>query len=265
MNATQQERKGQRMRIAICAFTLIAATAISALGDDVTMTSKITLADGTTSTAVSYLSKDRVLMAHGNGQESMIEAATGQMTSIDTKKKTYYVTTREDLERIIAMMQTQMNSPEMKRAQRGMSADSDADMFSFNVRKTGASRKIAGLNCEVWSVTVGEVSNTEECMTNDLAFPPQIWEMYRKYSAQMSSGLASMAASGAKMQAKMRDIKGYPLSTRTTLNIMGHKTVVGTEVTDIRHGSIPSSAWAIPAGYTKVDNPMLKALARKRS
>jgi hypothetical protein len=263
MNATQ-ERKGKLMRIAICAFTIIAATTISALADDITMTSKVTLADGTTSTAVSYLSKDRVRMAHGNGKESMIEAATGQMTSIDTKKKTYYVTTREELERIIAMMQTSMNSPEMKRAQAGKSADSDADMFDFNVKKTGASRKIAGLNCEVWNVSVGQVSNTEECMTNDLAFPPQIWEMYRKYAAQMSSGLASMAASGAKMQAKMREIKGYPLSTRTTLDIMGHKTVVGTEVTDIRHGSIPSSAWAIPAGYTKVDNPMMKAFARRR-
>jgi hypothetical protein len=264
MNATQQERKGKFMRIAICAFTIAAATTISAFADDITMTSKVTLADGTTSTAVSYLSKDHVRMAHGNGTESLIDAATGQMTSIDTKKKTYYITTREDLDRIMAMTQASMNTPEMKKAQAGMRDHSAGDMFDYKIQKTGASRKIAGLPCEVWTISVGGVSNTEECLTNALAFPPQIWDMYRKYSDQMRSGLASMAASGAKMEAQMKEMKGYPLSTKTTLDIMGHKTVVGTEVTDIRRGAIPSSAFAIPAGYAKVDNPMLKAFARRR-
>ena len=54
----------------------------------------------------------------------------------------------------------------------------------------------------------------------------------------------------------MLKMKGYPLLTRVTGVIMGKKIVVGTEVTAIRQGSIPSSAWAIPAGYTKVANPM---------
>lgn len=41
---------------------------------------------------------------------------------------------------------------------------------------------------------------------------------------------------------------------------MGHKSVVASEVTEVKRGPIPASAWEIPAGYTKVDNPMLKAL-----
>jgi hypothetical protein len=256
MNATQQDRTGKFMRIAICAFTIVAATTISAL------------ADGTTTTAVSYMSKDHVRMAHGDGKESLIDAATGQMTSIDAKKKTYYVTTREDMDRFMAMMQAKMNSPEMNRVQAEMKNHSAGDMFDYNVQKTGASRKIAGLGCEVWTISVGKVSNTEECLTSDLQLPPQIWDMYRKYSEGMRNMMASMgpmAASGVKMQEKMREMKGYPLSTRTTLEIMGHKTVVGTEVTDIRHGSIPSSAWAIPAGFARVDNPMLKAFGRMKS
>jgi hypothetical protein len=34
-----------------------------------------------------------------------------------------------------------------------------------------------------------------------------------------------------------------------------------TEVVEVKKGSIPASAWALPEGYRKVDNPMLKAAA----
>ena len=37
-------------------------------------------------------------MVDGDGQETLFDVATGQMTSIDLKRKTYYVQTREDIE-----------------------------------------------------------------------------------------------------------------------------------------------------------------------
>jgi hypothetical protein len=40
--------------------------------------------------------------------------------------------------------------------------------------------------------------------------------------------------------------------------LMGKTSVTSTEVTEIRSGSIPASAWVLPAGYKKVDSPMLK-------
>ena len=38
-----------------------------------------------------------------------------------------------------------------------------------------------------------------------------------------------------------------------------HKSTSESEVIEVRKGSIPASAWEIPAGYTKIENPMLKA------
>jgi hypothetical protein len=32
------------------------------------------------------------------------------------------------------------------------------------------------------------------------------------------------------------------------------------EVTEVRHQPIPASTWEAPAGFSKVDNPMLKGL-----
>ena len=43
---------------------------------------------------------------------------------------------------------------------------------------------------------------------------------------------------------------------------MGRRSVVTTEVTTIKYGAIPASAFEIPAGYSKVDNPMMKSLDR---
>ena len=31
-------------------------------------------------------------------------------------------------------------------------------------------------------------------------------------------------------------------------------------IVDFKSGAIPASAWQVPAGYTKIDNPMLRAL-----
>ena len=42
------------------------------------------------------------------------------MTTIDNKKKEYYVITKQDMEAMKAKMQEQMNSPEMKKAQEQM-------------------------------------------------------------------------------------------------------------------------------------------------
>jgi hypothetical protein len=45
---------------------------------------------------------------------------------------------------------------------------------------------------------------------------------------------------------------------------MGQKTSQSTEVTDIKRGEIPASAWQVPAGYKKVENPLREALALRR-
>ena len=54
----------------------------------------------------------------------------------------------------------------------------------------------------------------------------------------------------------------FVVANTTTTEIMGHKTVIASEVTAVKYGPIPPSAFEIPAGYTKVDNPMLKSMDR---
>jgi hypothetical protein len=90
--------------------------------------------------------------------------------------------------------------------------------------------------------------------------------MYQGFADSMKAMMASMgpmAKSAAKMQEQLRNMKGYPLSSTTTVDIMGQKSVTTNEVTAVTQGPIPASTWEVPAGYTRIDNPMTKALSKR--
>ncbi len=249
------------------------AAGAAAASDDLTIVSKHTHDGKPAGTSTSYLASDHVRMAREEGHESIVDLKTGVMTVLDGKKKTYYTITKQDLEQLKVKLQEQMNSPEMKRSQdemKNMSPEDRKKMESFmggmstafDVKKTGATRKIAGYGCEEWTITIGEFSKTRECLTSELQYPAHAWDTYRDFSESMKSMMSAfgpMAKSAAEMAEKLKNMKGFPLAGSTAIDIMGHTTTTESEVIEVRRGSIPASAWEIPAGYTKIENPMLKA------
>ncbi len=221
------------------------------------------------------MSSDHVRMSQGDGKDMIVNLKTGDMTTIDAAKKQYYVITRQDMEAMAAKVKEQMNSPEMKKAREQMNnlppeqkARMDSmmgGMFAVDVQKTGTTRKIAGYNCENWTVSIGQFSKSEECLTNDLKFPAASWEMYKGYADSMKTMMSSMgpmAKNMDKMTEQFKKMKGFPIANTTTTDIMGHRSVTATEVTAVKYGAIAASAWEVPAGYTKVENPMAKSMER---
>ena len=232
---------------------------------DLTFVSKVTRNDAPPETTMSYISADHIRMSHGGEREMIVDLKSGQMTTLDNKKKTYYITTRADMEAMAARMREMMNNPEMKKAQEAakqMNASRPA--FSVDVHKEGTSRKVAGYNCDNWIVAMGQYSTSEECVTSELKLPEQIWDTYKSFADMMRSAMGPMARNGGSdIAEQFKKMKGFPLATTTTTSIMGHKTVTTNEVTEVRRGPIPESAWQVPAGYTKVDNPM-QSMGRSR-
>ena len=265
------------MRLTIASLaSIVLSTALSAIADDLTIVSKVTHNGGSPETRTSYISSDHVRISQPDGNEAIFDLKGGQMIMMDGKKKTYYVVTKKDMDAQAAMIQEQMNSPEMKKAQEQMKnlppddrkkmESAMAGMFAVDVKKTGTSRTIAGYKCENWNVTIGQFSKSEQCFTNELKFPVQAWDMYRSYADSMKSMMAAfgpMARDMTTMQEQFKKLKGFPIANTTTTSVMGHRSVSSSEVTSIKQGAIPASAWEIPAGYKKVDNPMTKAMARR--
>jgi hypothetical protein len=253
-------------RVMVLASVACWAGAVAA-AQDLTIVSKVTRDGGVAETVTSYLSSERIRMSHGDGREAIVDYKLGQTTSIDNKKKTYSVMTVKDLDEWVAKMQERMNSPEMKKAREAMKdlppeqrkAIEGAGAGMFEVEKTGTSRKIAGYACENWRIAMGQVSRSEECLTTELKFPVQVFDMYKHYTETMRSMMSSIGGTGSdKMAEQFKKLKGYPLAVTTTVEMMGHKSVTSSEVVEVRKGSIPASAWEIPAGYTKVDSPLAR-------
>jgi hypothetical protein len=249
----------------------------SAVAQDLTVTSRVTNRTGESRTAVSYISRDRVRMAEAGDREAIIDLPHARVTTIDTKNRTYAVMTRRDMDELAARVKARMDSPEMKKARESLKnlppeqrkkIDETLGGGDFDVRKTGGGRTIAGHRCENWTIAIGTLSRTDECLAEDIPIPPQIWEMYRGFAESLRTMMASFGPSMrdiSKIQEKFKDMKGFPLATTTTVTIMGNTTHTSSEVTDIRSGPIPASAWEMPAGYREVENPVLKALNRKPS
>jgi hypothetical protein len=247
----------------LTAFLLAAGAAATVVAsDDLTIVSKHTHDGKPAGTSTSYLASDHVRMAREEGNETIVDLKTGVMTTLDGKKKTYYTVTKQDMEQMAAKMKERMNDPETKKAME-MMASMGADMSaSFDVKKTGATRKIAGYGCEEWTITMGTLSTIKECVSSELQYPARAWDTYKEFSESMknmTSAFGPMAKSGAELAEKLKAMKGFPVATSMAVNVMGNRTTIESEVIEVRKGSIPASAWEIPAGYTKIDNPMLKA------
>ena len=247
---------------------LLFAAGTAAASDDLTIVSKHTLNGKPGGNSTSYLTSDHVRMGQDEGHDMIIDLKTGVSTTLDHTKKTYYTTTKQDMEQFAAKMQERMNDPEMKKGMEMMAKMTEGMAGSVEVKKTGESRKVAGFRCEEWAITMNQYTTMKECVTGDLQYPARSFEAYREYSESMKkmmSGFGAMAKSGAELAEKMKAMKGYPVATSMKMDVMGQKTSTESEVIEVRRGSIPASTWEIPAGYTKIDNPMLKAFDDKGS
>jgi hypothetical protein len=253
-------------------------SALPAAAEELTIVSKVTRNNEAPVNATSYIGNTHVRMSEGEGgQDFMIDLQSGNMTVMDGRKKEYFVITPDDIKAVGAKMQEQMKAaePQMKQAQEQMKnmppqarEAMEKMMGGFAAAVTvekGASKTVAGYSCDVWTLSIGSMSKTEECLTTALPFPAQAWDRYREMAQSMRSAMASMGPMGKAMgdlQEKTKDMKGIPLSRSTTVSVMGKSNSTVSEVTEVRKGAIPDSAWQIPTGYKQVEAPFKKMLSK---
>ncbi len=252
-----------RLTTLVFAALLCAARAASA-SDDLTVVYKNNLNGKPADPSTYYLGKDHTRMDRDGGKVMIMEAKTGTMTQLDNKEKTYYTTTKADLDQYAAKMAEKMNDPKMKQGMAMISGMAKAMAeYEVVVQKTGQTREVAGFHCEEWLVKENEFSTMKECVTTKLEYPARAYDAFKGYGESMRKAMSPMIGSATKgmkdREEKLKVIKGFPVATSMVSEVMGNKTTIDTEVTEIRHSSIPASTWEVPADYTKVENPMMKA------
>ena len=235
---------------------------LSHASDDLTVISNITTNGQPGGTETNYISSDHVRTSDASGTDLIIDLKSGVMTNINDQKRTYYVVTKQDMENMQAKMTERMNDPKMKQAMAMMQGMSSSMSSSTEVKKTGVTRKVAGYACDEWVITMGAMMTLKECVTSDLKYPVHSWQALAEFSDSMRksmSGVGPSAKAGADLAEKMKSIKGFPVATSTTVDAGVAKTTTTSEVSEVRRTPILASTWDVPAGFTKVENPMMKA------
>ena len=248
----------------------IAVLAVSAAGlghaaDDLTVVSNVTTNGKSGGTETNYISSDHIKNAHSAGTTMIIDLKSGVMTNIDEKKKTYYVVTKQDMDDMQAKMAERMNDPRIKQAMEAMKGLTSSMASSTEVKRTGVKRKVAGFACEEWVITMSPMTMTE-CVTSDLKYPVASWAAMAQFSESMRktmSGFGGVAKAGADYAEKLQAIKGFPVATSTVVDVGVIKSTTTSEVTEVSRTPIPASTWDVPAGFTKVENPMMKGLQKR--
>ena len=243
----------------------VGAANVSQASDDLTIISKETTNGTSTGLSTQYISSDYMRVSSTDGG-MIFDLKNGVTMTLNDTKKTYYLTTKQDIEAIGAMYAEKMKDPKMKQGMAMMQGMGTAMSASTEVTKTGETRKVAGFNCDVWKISMGSgTMTTTECVTNELTYPVSTRNAFTDYGDSMRkamSGFGPSADAAKQLAEKMKAIKGYPVATSTLVAVAGMKQTTGSEVTEIRHTAIPASTWAVPAGYTKIENPTLQALAK---
>jgi hypothetical protein len=241
----------------------VSAASVTCSAEDLTVISNVITNGKPGGTETSYMTEDHIRHSEAKGTDMIIDLKSGTMTNIDTKKKTYFVMTRKDMEAMQAKMNERMNDPKMKQMMAAMQGMSSSMAASAEVKKTGVSRKVGGYSCEEWLINMGGMMTMTECVTNDFKYPVQTMAALADFNASMRKtmgGYGANAKSGTDLAEKMKSIKGFPVATSTTVDAGLMKTTISTEVTQVSRAAIPASTWGVPAGFTQVESPMMKSL-----
>jgi Domain of unknown function (DUF4412) len=254
-----------RVAAVACAF---AAFALPARAEDLTIVSKETSSNGPEKTTSQYFTKERVRHNMGD-RDTIFEYGAGKITNIDHKKKEYSEFTVAEMEAQMQQMSAQMEKmnaqlqnmpPEIREKMEKMTGGG-----TVTVTK-GGTRKIAGYDAQEYTIVMGTNMTMKTWNTTALQFP--VPEADLKKFMSFASAMGPMAQNPmfkgvSKMTEEMKKIQGFPLARTTEIQMMGKGSTTSSEAIEVKQGPVPASAFEIPAGYKKVDSPMMKMGNRK--
>ena len=236
------------VRITVLSLGVAVAVPAFAAAEDLTIVSTVSVGKGAPSTSTQYLSTGRIRTSNPE-TDTLFDAGTGRVAVVNHKKKEYYEFTREEMAASLQQFEAQMQQagPMMEKMMGGA-------MGEVTVKKLGTSRKLAGYDCDEYSVAMGENLRYDVCAAAALVPPTQYYDALKSPFAAMGP----MARRFERVFDEMKKIKGFPIAMNSSVKVMMVKSELKTEATDIKKGPIPASVFEIPAGYKKKDSPFSK-------
>jgi hypothetical protein len=174
---------------------------------------------------------------------SIVDLATERMTTIDKDRKTYSVTTFQELQRASVVQQRRV---EQAPAELKWLLDPPVD-----VQPTGRRQKIGGFDAREYIFASGEVSGAV-WIADDLRAPMAgpAWEKF-------TTAVGGNQGPAGKLEQALSKLDGLPVRAISTTAFGADKVTITTEVVEVRHEPPPAEILAVPEGFTKIDTPVL--------
>lgn len=231
-----------RLRRPALALALALLFAPLLAAEDLTVVSKVIVGDKP-GTSTQYMTSTKSRSTDGQS-DSILDYPTGKLTFVDHKTKSYWETTLEEMAAYMDKLEKDMKGNPML-----------ASMFggpdTVWVTKGKGSRKIAGYDCDDYTMKMGETFRIDLCAAKGLEPPPQYYEG-RKVSY---AAMGPMGKRFGKMFDEMKKVKGYPLALDMDADMGMVKIATKSEATEVKKGAIPASTFDVPAGYAKKASP----------
>lgn len=253
-----------RLHTTLMALVVLFSCAVLAQATDLAMVFS-TSVDGKAGTATEYMTSNQLRMSEGS-HDTIIDTKAGLITAIDHQKKEYSQMTVAELQaamqgaskKMADMMTKQQEAmknmpPEMRERMQKMMGGAGGPMSNIKVEPAAGTRKVAGYDTQLFVMTVGDSMKTQMWVTSAIKPPLEPGEMLRLQS-MMNPMMKDMGNATAEFQ----KIRGVTLSTHSTFSMMGRTMESSRDAVEVKTTAIPASAFAIPAGYKRVESPMLQ-------
>jgi hypothetical protein len=245
--AVRHERLEATMRrvwINAALILVVVGAAAAAAAGDLTIVSKVTAAKGEPTTSTTYITPERMRMSDGLN-DTIVDLAAGKIVQIDHKKKSYYETTFEEMQRYFAQLNEMLASNPMMESMMGK-------VKEVQVQKAAETREILGYTCTKYVLSMGEKFKETLWVTPELKMPLTYYDASKMSYAMMGP----MAGRFEKMLDEMKKIDGFPLGTDVDMKMMGMDASSRSEVIEISKADIAADAFAVPNSYKKTKSPM---------
>ncbi|HEY3055323.1 MAG TPA: hypothetical protein VGK31_05270 [Thermoanaerobaculia bacterium] len=191
------------------------------------------------------------------GSVVLSSSGSGILTVLNPSKKTYY---EMDLGHLLAGAATFMSTPYAK--------------IDVKNPRVSVSKKGSGGSLQGFPTTRSTIDSSFDMVLKmmgetkppiRLSMTTEVWSTDRLPATAANVIESIRVRTGVESLDKMIDaqtsgVVGFPLKQVTTTRItMNGSTTTGrtrSQVTDIRQSSFAASEFAVPAGFTKVDNPL---------
>ncbi|HVS14888.1 MAG TPA: DUF4412 domain-containing protein [Thermoanaerobaculia bacterium] len=237
----------QRFPLPALALALAGTLSIfaTATAEEITVVSTMesSMGKASASTSTTYMGKNKLRTVEGD-TEVMVDYTTGEMTFLDTKKKTYWTTSPAELEAKFAELSQALEGMPMMDKIFGTAGE-------VEVTELGTTQQVAGYTCRDYRISMGDAYVFELCATRDLKPPADVHAARRLMFANMGP----MAGKIGKLFDEMSKIEGLPLVSDFTMSLMGRTMTTETRATAVEVGPIPDERFAIPAGFKQKKSP----------